>query len=69
MRRWSPLDDESAAAAEVDPSFADGTLIGKRYTNEDAVVEVLCTKAGAGSFALDGVVLEIKSAKPLPASD
>ena len=63
------LDDDATTAADVDPSFADGTLMGKRYTNADGSIELLCTKPGAGSLALDGTALEIKSAKPLPASD
>jgi hypothetical protein len=47
----------------------DGTLLGKRYADEDLGVEVLCTKAGTGTLALDGTPLPIKAAKPLPASD
>ncbi|MEV5835189.1 hypothetical protein [Nocardia sp. NPDC052112] len=46
-----------------------GTAIGKRYTNADATVELLCTKPGPGIPAVDGEVLELKQAKPLPASD
>jgi hypothetical protein len=30
---------------------------------------LLCTKAGAGSLALDGRALGLKEAKPLPSSD
>jgi len=46
-----------------------GTLLGKRYTDADGTVEVLCTKAGDGELALDGVPLVVKAATPLPASD
>lgn len=46
-----------------------GTAIGKRYTNADATVELLCTKPGPGIPAIDGEALELKAAKPLPASD
>ena len=46
-----------------------GTLIGKRYTDESGAFEVLCTKGGAGSLALDGAELLVKGAKPLPSSD
>ncbi|ODU27371.1 MAG: hypothetical protein ABT15_01215 [Pseudonocardia sp. SCN 73-27] len=53
----------------VDPGAASGTLLGKRYVDAAGTLEVLCTRAGAGSLALDGVPLEIKAAKPLPASD
>ncbi|WP_433761335.1 hypothetical protein [Nocardia sp. CA-135398] len=46
-----------------------GTAIGKRYTNADATVELLCTKPGPGVPAIDGEVLTLKEARPLPASD
>lgn len=57
------------AAGALDASLAGGTLLGKRYVDEKSGIELLCTKAGAGSLAFDGTVLEIKSAKPLPSSD
>ena len=46
-----------------------GSLLGKRYGDPDETVEVLCTKAGPGSLALDGVPLAVRVTKPLPASD
>jgi hypothetical protein len=49
--------------------FDGGTLLGKRYADEDLGLELLASKAGAGSVAVNGVVLEVKGAKPLPASD
>lgn len=52
-----------------DPSQADGTQIGKRYADEDLGVELLVTKAGTGTLALNGTPLQIKGARPLPASD
>ena len=33
---------------------AEGTAPGKRYTNDDGTVELLCTKAGTGSLSVDG---------------
>ncbi|GAA1970668.1 hypothetical protein GCM10009798_34280 [Nocardioides panacihumi] len=51
------------------PEAAGGTAIGKRYVDEADTIEVLATKGGAGSLALDGVPLAVKSAKPLPSSD
>lgn len=48
---------------------ADGSAIGKRYADEADTIEVLVTRPGAGSLALDGVALTIKSARPLPSSD
>lgn len=51
------------------PEHDGGTLLGKRYTDDDAAIEVLCTKAGAGALSCDGRMLAVKGAKPLPASD
>lgn len=47
----------------------DGTLVGKRYSDETSGLEVLCAKAGPGSLAADGRAVTIKGAKPLPSSD
>ena len=64
---------EAAATASdtamLDPAFAGGTLIGKRYVNADESIELLCTKGGKGALVLDGAPLEIKQAKQLPSSD
>lgn len=46
-----------------------GTLMGKRYVDADGKYELLVTKAGKGSLSVDGVPLNTKDAKPLPASD
>ena len=54
---------------EVAADAAAGTALGKRYVNEDESLEVLCTKPGDGSLALGGTPLNLKEAKPLPASD
>jgi hypothetical protein len=62
------------AASEQPPEgepvapFDQGTLIGKRYAVEDGV-ELLCTKAGAGSLSLGDTPIPVAGAKPLPASD
>jgi len=45
------------------------TVLGKRYVDDDAALEVLCTKPGVGVLAVDGRALTIKAAKPLPSSD
>lgn len=58
-----------AAAGEINPNFADGALMGKRYVDADGKYELLCSKPGKGSLAVDGVKLVTKDAKPLPASD
>jgi hypothetical protein len=63
-----PLDSAVDPALQLDPAFADGTLMGKRYV-DDAGAEVLVTRAGAGSLSVGTVPLQAKEAKPLPASD
>jgi hypothetical protein len=61
--------DEAPVGAELDPSLAGGTLVGKRYTDEALGLELLCTRAGAGTLAGNGTPLPLKEAKPLPSSD
>jgi hypothetical protein len=60
----------AAAAGAVHPA-PDGPPVelGKRYTDDENLIEILCTRAGAGPLAVDGRVLALKTAKPLPASD
>lgn len=53
----------------LDPAFAEGTLLGKRYIDAQDRVEILCTKGGAGSLVFDGVPMTVKLAKALPSSD
>ncbi len=47
----------------------EGTLVGKRYADEETGLEVLCAKPGPGTLAIDGRELPVKGAKPLPSSD
>jgi len=61
--------DADAPAVAVAAGFDRGTQMGKRYADEDLGIELLCTKPGEGSLSIGDTVLEIKSAKPLPASD
>ena len=56
-------------AGEPAADAADGTLLGKRYGNEEGTVELLATKGGDGSMSLGGTALAVASAKTLPASD
>lgn len=49
--------------------FDGGAAMGKRYVNAAGTLELLCTKAGKGVPALAGELLQLKDAKPLPASD
>lgn len=68
-RTLAPIDEEPSPDAAPEPPFDQGTEIGKRYTDADETVELLCTKGGAGSLSLGDMPLELKSAKPLPSSD
>jgi hypothetical protein len=65
----APMAAERGEKGVIAPAFAEGTKMGKRYTDGAGTVEVLCIKPGAGSLALDGVALLLKDAKPLPSSD
>jgi len=60
---------DASGGQSLSPDHCDGTLIGKRYVNEAGDFEVLCTKPGEGSLAIDGAALTVKGAKPLPSSD
>jgi hypothetical protein len=57
-----------AGDATLDPAFSDGNVMGKRYVDETGA-EVLVTKAGAGTLSVGTTALNLKEAKPLPASD
>jgi len=46
-----------------------GTLVGKRYTDEAESMEFLCTRGGEGSIAVTGYTVDVKAAKKLPSSD
>ena len=60
-----------ATRGEGAPSadHAAGAGVGKRYADEESGLEVLCSKAGAGSLSVDGRPIAPKDAKKLPASD
>jgi hypothetical protein len=61
--------DQSVEGGPLDPAHGEGTQLGKRYVSADDGLEVLCTKAGAGSLSLGDEPLARKDAKPLPSSD
>lgn len=68
----SPLvgpDDPDPGPAQIDADLATGSLLGKRYAEEQLGVELLCAKPGDGTLTCNGQVLELKGAKPLPSSD
>ena len=62
MRRvamWDPRGGSACPAGEADPSQLSGTQMGKRYADEQAGLELLCTKPGKGTIAVNGVPLPL----------
>ena len=64
-----PIDAEPPAGLELDGAFAEGTKMGKRFADPDTGIELLATKGGEGTLAVNGVAVAAKDAKPLPSSD
>jgi hypothetical protein len=66
----SPMaETRPAERGALNPAFAQGTKIGKRYVDAAGTSELLCVKAGQGSLSIGGIALQVKDAKPLPSSD
>lgn len=63
------MDDAGDGGADPDPEHMYKCLMGKRYVNEEGSLELLCVKAGDGSFGYDGQMLMGKETKKLPSSD
>jgi len=63
--------DDAAPPASIVPGHEGDLQLGKRYVDpeEKTAIELLCTKVGAGVLAVDGRLLVVKGAKPLPSSD
>jgi hypothetical protein len=62
-------DGQQAAGETLDDSLGEGPVLGKRYADEELGLELLCSRAGTGALTVDGRVLALKGAKPLPSSD
>ena len=60
---------EDGNGGSVHQDHADGSVIGKRYTNEEGSLEVLCVKAGEGSLWAGGAAMKVKGATKLPKTD
>jgi hypothetical protein len=63
-----PMEGEHSSEP-IQAGFEEGSLIGKRYADEDLGLEVLCTKGGPASLSVGTALLAVKGAKALPASD
>lgn len=64
-----PHAGEKPAGASLSPDHSGGSLAGKRYVDGETGLEVLCSKAGAGSLSVDGRPIGMAEAKKLPSSD
>jgi hypothetical protein len=59
----------TGASVAPDPSLGEGAQMGKRYSDEELGLELLCSRPGGGALTVDSHPLELKGAKPLPSSD
>jgi hypothetical protein len=65
----APMAPTRDGAAALDPDYADGVLVGKRYVDAEERFELLCTKGGQGGLTLNNEAMVVKVAKALPSSD
>ena len=65
----TPMTVQRDPDATPAPDLATGTSIGKRYSDDELGLELLITKAGAGTISIGATPMELKDAKPLPSSD
>lgn len=63
------VSDAKVDGVPADGPAGDGTLLGKRYADEDLGIELLVSKPGSGTLEVNGAPLGLKEAKPLPSSD
>ena len=66
---WDPRCGGACPSGEADPAQLTGAQVGKRYADERIGLELLCTKPGRGTIAVNGVPLPLLGPKLLPASD
>lgn len=64
-----PMSEAADGSGNPSAEYSGGTVMGKRYVDAAGTTELLCVKPGKGTLALNGVALQLKEAKPLPASD
>lgn len=64
-----PHGAERVGGLTLSDDHAAGSAAGKRYADPETGMEVLCSKAGAGSLSIDGRPIGATDAKKLPSSD
>ncbi|ROO87996.1 hypothetical protein EDD29_5649 [Actinocorallia herbida] len=64
----SPMVELDDTGAPADPS-GEQVQLGKRYFDEEAGLEVLCTRAGTGPLSVEGRLLQARVPRALPSSD
>lgn len=64
-----PMVEAEPADTAGTSDAGEGPQMGKRYADEAMGIEMLCTRPGDGALTMNGNPLELKGAKPLPASD
>lgn len=62
-----PSSPKVVTSGDPKAPFDSGTLVGKRYELDG--LELLCTKAGAGSLSLGDQPIGTQEAQQLPSSD
>lgn len=63
------VSEKGSSTEDLNADLSGGVLIGKRYTDADQTIELLCVKAGKGTLAFNGIIMRVKEAKKLPSSD
>ena len=67
---WSRSTTASPSVAGTPSAdHSGGTLLGKRYADEELGLELLCMQAGDGGLHVGDTEVMAKGAKPLPSSD
>jgi hypothetical protein len=61
--------DVPQQTSPTDSTLLGGSLMGKRYSDPESGIQLLCVTSGEGSLAIDGQLLQIEAPKQLPSSD
>jgi hypothetical protein len=69
VEMWDPKSGGEGPGGTADPAQLTGTQLGKRYADDELGLELLCTKQGQGTIAVNGAPLPVLGPKTLPASD